>query len=79
MTDWISVKDRLPDVDGVYLVWVLVPTLPDNALGEISYVYHRQIKRYSAQCRSFMHSAISRANHITHWMPLPDPPEAEEE
>ena len=64
MSEWISVKDRLPETSGRYLTYA---TTPDGSgsftkdykvltffVGEISWVCANSI--------------------VTHWMPLPEPP-----
>jgi hypothetical protein len=62
MNDWISVKDRLPDTDYLYIVCrtfagfqIVFAALWENKKF-ISVVKHNPLK------------------YITHWMPLPEPP-----
>ena len=60
MTDWISVKDRMPEKEGRYLVYAP----GTNNMGEIimRIIPHRDNKY------------IRDESTITHWMPLPAPP-----
>lgn len=68
-TGWISVKDRLPDKSGEYLVY-----------SEFKYCF---IVEYSKKHDLFNASdemTVNEANNmavgrVTHWMPLPEPPE----
>ena len=69
MTEWICVKDKLPEKDGEYLVydgelmWTSLykwPTDKGNALGFGTL---------------FIPTAPFVSKRITHWMPLPNPPE----
>ncbi len=53
---WISVKDRLPEKNGNYLVCT-------KAMSVFTTHYWTDETRWSHY-----------TNHITHWMPLPDPP-----
>lgn len=55
---WISVKDKLPDKEGCYLVNV---ECIDGNVVTVSY--------YSEE-----HKLLGMP-HISHWMPLPEPPE----
>jgi hypothetical protein len=65
MSDWVSVKDRLPNKAGRYLIHV------ENAAN-----YHRLpddiviavwvIKQWGFDGMEY--------NRVTHWMPLPEPP-----
>lgn len=59
--DWISVEDRLPDVEGKYLVCI--------ANGRVHIDYF--IDDY---CNG--HPAFGRYA-VTHWMPFPEPPKGE--
>ena len=59
MTEWISVEDRLPEKDGKYIVC--------TARGS---VYCTRFKAYG-KIGNFQTDINT---HITHWMPLPEPP-----
>lgn len=61
MSEWISVKDRLPEMKGYYLV-----CYPFYNRQEINIVYFRGKSQW-AKC----------SKYITHWMPLPEPPKKE--
>ncbi len=69
MSEWISVKDRLPDESGRYLV----------ANFEHDYVAVLHFSMRHGMFNSFDEfspmAASDRAIPITHWMPLPEPPE----
>lgn len=66
MMEWISVADRLPDHDGEYLI---VTKLYDKP-----YVVQ---SAFEASCNGLGHSWIKSSNgEVTHWMPLPEPPQA---
>jgi len=62
VTEWISVNDKLPNRDGFYLVLENV----------------NQVAGYYHWCREFgWNTDGGRINiqTVTHWMPLPTPPE----
>ena len=75
--EWISVKDRLPETDGIYIVcdcrlngnqWI--PTdgfrKASSSWCELHGMYYDDVYgRYSEQ------------DKFTHWMPLPNPPKGE--
>lgn len=66
MNEWISVEDRLPENDD----HVLAAT--QNKRGEYNIVkayYHHGLGCWAAGMNS----------NVTHWMPLPDPPERSED
>jgi len=63
---WISVKDKLPDVD----IYVLGYNI---SWGETQVVCR---KSHSLQGYCFLDSDDYNVN-ITHWMPLPKPPKEE--
>ena len=62
MTRWISVKENLPEVDGKYIVCTAKRS-----------VYCTRFKAYG-RGGSFQTDINT---HITHWMPLPEPPKEE--
>lgn len=72
MSEWIATKSRLPEVGGTFLVTV-VPRLLVG-LPEVRIMQYRGDER-SAHWVSNEMSPI--AILVTHWMPLPAPPEAE--
>lgn len=66
MAEWISVKDRLPEKGGYYLV------VTDDAM--IS------IEEFSKEKLAWLgydwdNAEVYELIRITHWMPLPEPPE----
>ena len=73
---WISVEERLPDKEGKYLV-----TVYDGITPDVLYFY----KRYP-YCNSGIRTdrpvwcgyddyGDFEVKSVTHWMPLPEPPE----
>ena len=80
---WISVKDRLPEADGNYLVFekgYLIPAIRVLSFARDGrkvdkYDFHREWKnvwyRYDSE---WGHITIG---DVTHWMPLPEPPKGE--
>jgi hypothetical protein len=72
MNNWISVKDRLPEEKEAVLV-------TDGTDMSVGCLYHKQfepenvIPTYDMSCVEF------DLGNITHWMPLPEPPEVENE
>jgi len=69
MSNWISVKDRLPDKDGSYLI-----AIKDN-LSYYSVIRDFRVKDNKFGINSWFVETSDRK--ITHWMPLPEPPERE--
>lgn len=66
--EWISVKDRLPENKGFYLVVV----------DEFFLSKHRGVVEVS-ECYQTVDLTASKIilkfhDYITHWMPLPEPP-----
>ena len=68
--EWISVKDRMPDIDGEYMVYgqsdAMWELLPDSNPIWICY-YCKKHGFYNIE----LHREY---DYITHWMPLPKPP-----
>lgn len=69
--EWISVEERLPDVEGYFMVWNkeqkkieirFFYRLPTHYLVET----HPEVREYFGNCADY--------KKITHWMPLPEPP-----
>lgn len=88
MSEWISVKDRLPDrLEPVNFVWV--NNYPEPYYADIAgkpfvatgYYYSGKWWWYSAMCEDYLEEygeseldAVDDCIEITHWMPLPEPP-----
>ena len=64
MSEWISVKDRLPDKDGQYLV---------NGPHDVELACWNEYYKVwdHADGDDYWHDAT---DWFTHWMPLPEPP-----
>ena len=67
MSKWISVEDRLPEVNQPVIV-VLKDTDPSVWLAD-----YRGQEQFSC-----CHQLITFIGEVTHWMPLPEPPELRE-
>lgn len=59
---WVSVKERLPDKDGRYIV-----NIGDTYYGHIAIHRYHNKKWHGVQAGSVIEG-------VTHWMPLPDEP-----
>ena len=72
---WISVKDRLPQMDGEYLVYGMSKlwkeVLPDYVPIWLCNWYLKYGGWYNLEKQTGF-------DYITHWMPLPEPPEVSE-
>lgn len=65
---WIPVTERLPEVDGDYLVWFY-----DAKCWKVAeFNKHTAKERYV-----WWFAGIDRTKYVTHWMPLPEPPKEE--
>jgi len=65
---WISVKDRLPEKEGQYLCWFGKNTVCKGAA----------IATYLEEWKAFgSFESLKTYPNVTHWMPLPEPPEEE--
>lgn len=65
MSDWIRGADRLPNADRFYLVY-------DQRCG-IDFVYWSNLTR--AWEGATYRKTAADSGVITHWMPLPEPPD----
>jgi hypothetical protein len=65
-SNWVSVKDRLPDTDSLVVIW--------NEKRPCNYL----IAIYSAYDKEFMHYEYAKVLtwpvEISHWLPLPKVP-----
>nr|DAE22754.1 MAG TPA: Protein of unknown function (DUF551) [Siphoviridae sp. ct2hZ16] len=62
MSEWISVKDRLPEVRRIVLAY-------DAQTNDINFAFRERGSGNFVDCNSDYY-----LNTITHWMPLPKPP-----
>lgn len=62
--EWVSVKDRLPEESGMYIV-----TANDGHAQRVSFV------QWQKKNRMWNLTAARSYWRVTHWMPLPEPPE----
>ena len=69
MAEWISVNDRLPELEETVLV-----------LDRRGNKMVRTLRRLSSEKEpSFRPDGLVPQNHITHWMPIPDLPEVKKQ
>ena len=77
---WISVKDRLPEKDGEYLVFTeqrdCFNALFESEIGDGG-EFGVWLNSYHPDTLGFLDSEWQEYEGITHWMPLPAPPEGE--
>ena len=85
MSEWISVKDRLPQENGYYLVWLKDTEPKKYYLDEVidcSYVdqyYYDTTQMIFSGNENYFNMVLQRPQEfgvleLTHWMPLPDRP-----
>jgi len=67
MSEWISVKDRLPQEDDPVLVWDIAS--PYSEFVDIGYYDPHSAPDTGWRCNEYMNRSV------THWMPLPEPPQ----
>ena len=72
MTEWISVKDRLPDRDCKVLGFICLPS-GGRWVDLLFYSGMRNVFILWANT-----GITYNHNEVTHWMPLPEPPEEAE-
>ena len=66
--NWISVKDRLPNCNGCYLVW-RPHFYPDKGMPSICY-FDGQNTWHDSYGVDF--TRVLSPNDVSHWMPLPE-------
>ena len=74
---WISVKDRLPDVAGMYIV-----TACDEWCSHGEGIWYDTVvvvAEYSSGCWNWNENGTDYDidDLVTHWMPLPEPPKGD--
>lgn len=69
MSEWISVKDRVPD-DYVEVFYI---ALNENGSKE-RMTGHRENGRWTHCCLWYSTIHLNDEIKVTHWMPLPEPP-----
>ena len=84
MAEWISVKDRLPEEDGDYLCfsWLNLGgrSVPNHRVlsftkrAEDDYDMGYNGEKGAAWYRYDSEWGNCKADNVTHWMPLPEPP-----
>ena len=62
MKDWIDCKDKLPNVDGDYIVSI-------NCVDCTVFILS-----YSCYSKTWYDDYSFQTLGVTHWMPLPEPP-----
>lgn len=72
--DWISVKDELPRKDGDSTIYCIVFDVHDGVVVRPFNEYHQCWDREDGD--DYYSDAIG--GRITHWMPLPEPPQTEQ-
>ena len=72
MSEWISVKEKVPDEFGDYLCSVIIPSDRGKYVISIKvlrwYVDHTNRSRGHFSCEGMI---------VTHWMPIPQAPKVE--
>ena len=72
---WISVKDRLPDCNGQYLVAYHPFCWDDVRCNEVRVGIDSYRELETPRRKGWAHN---KHRLVTHWKPLPDPPRMEE-
>jgi hypothetical protein len=68
---WISIKDRLPEEDGIYLTYGLCHDEKTYSVVTSDWYNGNWYFDHS----DLHYSEDEKDKYITHWMPLPKPPE----
>ena len=70
--EWISVKDRLPENDGQYLIFTTQYFTPDH-IDEIDHIDGIEISGYSERFGFLSKNGL----HTKYWCEMPQPPKGE--
>jgi len=68
MSEWISVKDKLPDYEGEYIVF-------DSLNNKVHHDYFVIPENHTTNGYSKRPFFNHYSDNVTHWMSLPNPPE----
>lgn len=73
MAEWISVKDKLPEAEGIYVCYAKKDNFSflDTLRFRLNHKGKKCFCDYDAELDYF------EINYVTHWMPLPEPPKGE--
>lgn len=80
--EWISVKDRLPELkltsypDCLESEYVLCYNIPACGHMAAPQIYIFFLYKYKDEEPNWMHIGENYPGIITHWMPLPEPPKS---
>lgn len=72
--EWISVKDKLPEKDGWYLVYAPGYWGNNRIFGLSNFAYSKFEKKFKAKWGIERGCSSIPCACVTHWMPLPEPP-----
>lgn len=80
-TNWISVKDRLPENQNPVMVFVPphIDEIKGTFLGYVGMAYYTSLgEGFWCGTDGNLYGAIGMIHTPTHWMPLPEPPKENE-
>ena len=70
--EWVSVKDKLPEKDGQYLIFTTQYFTPDH-IDEIDHIDGTEISGYSKRFGFLSKNGL----HTKYWCEMPQPPKGE--
>lgn len=80
MNEWISVNDRLPDVNRTNSGYESVYVITTDGKRVLPMIYERACAKTKTKFRwKYVWDRIYDKNDIIAWMPLPEPPKGEKE
>lgn len=75
MSNWISVKDRLPEISDALFANKCWLATDGNRVHELRYVRNRYAKTEKGRAPRWEDMSGRLAHmEVTHWQPLPEPP-----